>query len=203
MHAAHRHLCALLLPALLATSCGRTWPITHAPPPNPTICCFGDSLVVGYGAEQKESYPAVIAELTKQTVTSWGVSGETTGQALARTKKFKGRSFGLVIVTLGGNDILQRVAWADTERNLRTIFTDIQASGAVVAFTGVNGPLSVGLTDKYRNLCRSQGVYFIPDILAGILTNTDLKSDEIHPNAKGYRLMAERIVAALQKGHLL
>ncbi len=45
----------------------------------------------------------------------------------------------------------------------------------------------------YKEITKKLGALFIPDILDGILSDPRLKSDSIHPNSDGYRLMAERI----------
>jgi hypothetical protein len=42
------------------------------------------------------------------------------------------------------------------------------------------------------------GAVLIPDILRGVLGNPDLKSDAIHPNAKGHRLIADRVITTLR-----
>ena len=52
----------------------------------------------------------------------------------------------------------------------------------------------------YRAVADRHGAVLVPDILSGILTNPDLKSDTIHPNAKGHRLIAERVVKTVRWG---
>jgi len=94
----------------LLSGCGRDVQLKNFPPQNRTICCFGDSLVYGTGASStKESYPSVLGEITGLEVTNWGTPGDTTAQALPKCNEIPKQSFGIVIVTLGGNDILQRV----------------------------------------------------------------------------------------------
>jgi len=60
------------------------------------------------------------------------------------------------------------------------------------------------LRDEYyeglRAIAENRRALFIPDIMRGITWNADLKSDGIHPNAKGYALIAGKIyqyIAAL------
>jgi hypothetical protein len=50
----------------------------------------------------------------------------------------------------------------------------------------------------YQAVAKRYGALLVPDILKGILTNRDLKADTIHPNAKGHRLIAERVTATLR-----
>jgi lysophospholipase L1-like esterase len=194
----------LLVALLLVVGCNRNrWPLTNAPPRATTIACFGDSLVAGVGAPAGESYPAQLAKRLDRPVAAHGKSGDTTADALPKAAGVAQRGYGIIVVTLGGNDILQRVQWSETERNLRQLFRDLQQGGAVVVFTGVTGPLNPSRNRLYRDLCREAGVLYIPEILDGILNNTDLKADEVHPNARGYQLMAERVATALQQAGLL
>ena len=73
----------------------------------------------------------------------------------------------------------------------------------MVAFTGVSGPFFAARENLYEELCEEEGVLLIPGILNGILDNPSMKSDQVHPNAAGYRLMAERVAAALRAADLL
>ena len=45
----------------------------------------------------------------------------------------------------------------------------------------------------YSRVAAEEGCLLIPDLLHGILSDPSLKSDEIHPNARGYALIAERV----------
>lgn len=194
-----------LLFLAVAVGCGdSTVTLVNYPPQNDRVCCFGDSLVAGVGATSaNQTYPVYLAELIDRQVTSWGASGDTTAQALSKCNKFENNAFGIVIVTIGGNDILQRIRWEKTEKNLRLIFQKIQDTGAVVVFTGVTGPLNPTRDKIYRKICKQEGVLFISEILDGIIKNPELAADNVHPNSKGYRVMATRIAESLTERKLL
>ena len=59
------------------------------------------------------------------------------------------------------------------------------------------------LNDKYREpaekIAKKYKAAFVPDTLDGILGHPDLMSDQVHPNAKGYKIMADRISPAVKK----
>ena len=196
----------LLVSVALITGYGCRKPVRlkNLPPRNDRICCFGDSLVFGTGAANTdETYPAFLSSILVRNIVRWGTPGDTTAQALVKCDRFIQEQFGVVIVTIGGNDIIQRVRWPETERNLIDIFKAIQGSGAVVVFTGVTGPLNPTRNKLYKKMCREMGVYYIPEILDRIKGNPDLSADSVHPNSKGYRIMAERVAEALQQANLL
>jgi acyl-CoA thioesterase-1 len=166
-----------------------------------TVVAFGDSLTSGYGAGAGEDYPSRLATLVGTTVENAGVSGDTTEAALARIDEdVLARQPRIVIVGLGGNDFLRRMPITETEANLRTIVRKIQTSGAMVVLLGFDFPgFGPDYADMYEDVAADEGCLLIPDMLDGILNTPSLKSDEIHPNAAGYQLMAERVSGPLKK----
>ena len=158
---------------------------------------------MGASNPEEDSYPKILETRTGRTVHSWGTPGDTTAQALAKCDEFRNHKFGIVVVTIGGNDIIQRVRWDETEKNLRLIFQKIQKTGALVVFTGVTGPLNPTRNKLYRKICQQEGVHYIPEILDGITNDPALKADEVHPNSQGYRIMADRIASSLKQAKLI
>jgi acyl-CoA thioesterase-1 len=165
------------------------------------IVAFGDSLTYGTGATEHESYPAVLAELTGHQVARSGVPGEMTAQGLQRLPEvideYRPR---LMIVCLGGNDMLRRLQFAETRANLRSIIKTIKDRGIAVVLIGVPQPaLLSGAPAFYAELAKEFAVPYEGAILATILYAAEMKADAIHPNAKGYRRMAEAVAALLRK----
>jgi acyl-CoA thioesterase-1 len=165
------------------------------------LIAFGDSLTAGYGAQPGEDYPSRLAALIHQPVINAGVSGDTTESALARIDDdVLARDPRIVIVGLGGNDFLRRVELGTTEANLRTAVRKIQARGAMVVLLGFRFPnIGPSYEKMYARVAKEEGCLLVPDLLDGILRDPAMKSDEIHPNARGYALMAERVAKPLAK----
>ena len=165
------------------------------------IIAFGDSLTSGYGASEGEDYPAKLSGFALVTVINAGVSGDTTSSALARLETdVLAKDPRIVIVGLGGNDFLGGASMQSTETNLREIVKKIHAAGAMVVLLGFKFPsFSANYESMYERVADDEGCLLIPGVLAGILTDPALKSDEIHPNARGYELMAKRVSGPLQK----
>lgn len=169
-----------------------------------SIIAFGDSITAGSGAGRGEDYPSQLSRMADVEILNRGVPGDTTAGGLARLERdVLGSDPRIVIVCLGGNDMLQRMEPDTTFANLEKIIRRIQSSGALVVLVAVDGGFLVGggHGKRFRELARQTGVVFVPDVLAGILTSPKLKADQIHPNGKGYTIMAERIYKAL-KPHL-
>lgn len=193
---------ALLAAAL--TACSKTAP--HAAlPEGSTILALGDSLTAGYGADAEAAYPAVLAGFTGWQVINGGVSGNTSAQALARLPALMRRQPQLVLVSIGGNDFLRKVPEADTRSNIRQIVQQIKAAGVPAVLVAVpyftTGALFGRLSEHpmYEELAAELNVPLFKGAWAEVLGNKKLKSDQIHANAQGYRVFAEKMWAFLKQ----
>lgn len=164
------------------------------------IIAFGDSLTAGYGAGDGEDYPSRLSALIDRPVINAGVSGDTTGTALARIDDVLDRDPRIVLVGLGGNDYLGSTAISVTEANLRSIVRKLHEGGAIVVLLGFKFPsLNANYETMYERVADEERCLLVTGVLAGILTDNALKSDAIHPNARGYALMAERLAGPCRK----
>lgn len=165
------------------------------------VVAFGDSLTYGTGAETQESYPAVLGRLIGRKVVRAGVPGETTAEGLARLASvIEEHAPRLVIVCLGGNDMLRRVNESEIKQNLRAMIAELRGRDVAVVLVGVPKPvLLAGAPELYADLAKEFAIPYEGKILASVLYERDYKSDPIHPNAQGYRRIAEGIAALLRK----
>ncbi|MDX9867499.1 MAG: arylesterase [Kiritimatiellia bacterium] len=164
------------------------------------VLCFGDSLTAGTGAEPAESYPAVLAERLGCRVVNAGVPGEVTAEGLERLPGLLRRHEpDLVILCHGGNDMLRQEHDAALAARVRAMIEASQASGAEVLLLGVPRPgLFLRAPRFYEEVAQACGVPYDRKTLPALLGRRSLKSDLLHPNAAGYRLLAERVAAQLR-----
>jgi len=190
-----------LLIALLLGGCGEKVPRVAAVGPDEVIVAFGDSLTYGTGAAESESYPAVLAQLIGRRVVRAGVPGEVTAQGLVRLPQvIEEHRPALVIVCLGGNDMLRKLDEAQIRSNLRQIIRSLRDRGIAVVLVGVPKPaLLTSAAAFYGELAKEYRIPYEGKILNHIMHQFDLKADAIHPNAKGYRRMAEAIAELLRE----
>lgn len=170
-----------------------------------TVLAFGDSLTYGTGAAREQSYPAVLAELTGREVVNAGMPGEVSAAGLARLPELLDEySPQLLILCHGGNDMLRRSDLAAAAGNLREMIALARERGIEVVLLGVPKPgLFLNAAEFYGEVAASTGVPYEPEALPEILADAALKSDPIHPNAKGYRRLAEAVYALLQEAGAL
>ena len=158
-----------------------------------TIIAFGDSLVAGRGAASGKDFVSVLSQRIGVPIINAGRSGDTTGAALARFHRdVLDRNPRVVIVLLGGNDFLRRIPVRETFDNLTQIVEPIRARGSAVVLVGVSvGLLSDPYRDEYEALARRTSSVLVPDILDGIMGRNGLMADPIHPNDRGYEMVAD------------
>jgi lysophospholipase L1-like esterase len=185
--------------------CGEKVPQLPRLAPSDAIVAFGDSLTFGTGAAEAESYPAVLGSLLGRPVVRAGVPGEVTAQGLARLPAvIEEHQPRLVIVCLGGNDMLRQVKEAEIRSNLRTIIRTLKERGIGVVLIGVPRPaLITAAATFYAEIAAEFGIPYEGKVVTSVLYAPDMKADPIHPNAKGYRRMAEAIAELLKKAGAL
>lgn len=199
-------LCVVLifLAAVLSAACSKApqLPLLAA---DATILAFGDSLTAGTGAADAESYPAVLARLTGRKVVNAGVPGEVSGGGVERLAELLERERpALLILCHGGNDLLARQDHQLIAGNLRTMLRAAAERGVPVLLVAVPAPnLTLKPTGLYEELAGEFRIPLERKALAHILGKGALKSDHVHPNAAGYRLLAENLAVLLKKSGAL
>lgn len=170
-------------------------------PENGVILAFGDSLTVGVGATPSTNYPAVLMELSGREVIEAVVSGEKTAEGLLRLSKTLTQvNPDFLILLEGGNDILRNKSAQNIKQNLAAMIELAQSNGVQVVLIGVpEKKLFSKVAPLYEELAEQYNVAFADDLLADLLRENKYKSDAIHLNSQGYRLMAESIYQLLVK----
>ena len=189
----------LLCVALLA-ACGSDAPSLSKLATDGVILAFGDSLTRGTGAKAGEDYPSVLAGLIDRRVVNAGVPGEVSKSGLARLPRLLDEiEPALLILCHGGNDMLQRRSVTSAADNLRAMITLSRDRGVPVLLLGVPEPgLFLSTADFYETVAEDTGTPLEADAIPRILGQAELKADPVHPNAAGYRLLAERVAARLR-----
>ena len=180
---------------------------SDAPPPLPrlgaddVVLAFGDSITHGTGARPEESYPEVLAQLIGRQVVGAGVPGEITAIGVQRLPEVLDEvKPKILLLCLGGNDMLRKVESVATESNLRTMVRMARDRGVAVVLIAVPKPaLFGGNASFYQAIAREDDLHLESEILKDILYDNEFKADPIHPNAKGYRRLAEAIAELLRK----
>jgi acyl-CoA thioesterase I len=173
--------------------------------PDAVVLAFGDSLTYGTGAPETDSYPAQLERIIGRKVVRAGVPGEVSAAALERLPAtLDEHRPKLLLLCIGGNDFLRNLSQAEVAANLRRMIALAKSKGSEVLLIGApEKGLLVTPPKLYAEIAKELGVPYEGKVIGEILRSSELKSDPIHPNARGYRLVAQRVAALLQKSGAL
>ncbi len=195
-------LVALLL--ALAACSGKT---RESPlPSGAKVLALGDSLTAPHGVQPQEAWPTLLGQKTGWQVINGGVSGNTSTDALARLPALlEEHQPQLVLITLGGNDMLRKQPQNQTVANLERMIDMSRARGAKVVLLATPKPSLAGAVfnslsppDFYAEIAKDKKVPLIEEAIPKVLSDTNLKGDQIHPNAAGHARLGELIHAELK-----
>lgn len=178
----------------------------EALPPGSMIVALGDSLTAGAGVAPEEAWPDLLASRTGWVVVNGGISGDTSAAALLRLPALlEEHSPVLVLVALGGNDMLRRVPQAETIANLGKMLDMIKAHGAKPVLLATPKPSVAGAAfqnlsaaEFYSSVAEAHQIPLIEDAIAEVLSDPEMKGDPLHPNAAGHAQLAQKIFDALK-----
>jgi lysophospholipase L1-like esterase len=180
---------------LLLAACGEPPPLEPLER-DARILAFGDSLTHGTGAGDGEDYPAVLARMSGREVIESGVPGELSAEGRRRLPGvLDAVRPDLLILLHGGNDILRGKDPAATRRNLAAMVDTARGRGIPVVLVGVpERELFFRATaDLYYTVAERERVPLEGEIMETIIDSPELRSDSVHPNAAGYRRLAEAV----------
>lgn len=191
----------LIAAAILLAACGAKTPTLPKLGADAVVLAFGDSITFGTGAGENQGYPAVLQGLIGRKVYSAGVPGEVSAAGLARLPSaidyYKPQ---LLILCSGGNDFLRKLGKRQAAENIRAMVRAARAEGVAVMLIAVPEPgLMPSPPDFYEDIAQEFSIPYEDGALAKILRDNELKSDLIHPNAKGYARLAEAVAGVLKR----
>jgi acyl-CoA thioesterase-1 len=182
-----------------------------------TLVCLGDSLTAGYGAggskkeDRLKSYPAYLEGKVKMPVINKGVSGDSSAGGLSRINSIlETENPRILIIELGANDyLLWNVPVNKTHENLQAIIdraNDGQRKIYLAKFYTEQVAKDLEAEAEtikqydamFNALASEDNVELINDIWADVWGKPEYMSDAHHPNAGGYKIMADNYFKAME-----
>jgi acyl-CoA thioesterase I len=209
---------SMLLMAFFGLGAGMPWQAALAQDSAPNassekplkIMLYGDSILAGYGLPKDEAFAGQLerqleARGQKVEIINASVSGDTTAGGVSRLDWALGDRPDLVILALGGNDILRAIDPANTRGNLATMLERLNEEQVPVLLAGMMAPASLGPEYRaafdpiYPDLARKYADGFYPFLLDGVATDPALnQNDGIHPNGEGVKRMIEGMLPVIE-----
>ena len=96
---------------------------------------------------------------------------------------------------------MQQISMDTLKSNLKTTIQIAKDKGIDVLLISVPNLTLFGLSPLglYEDVANEENVPLLSGLLAEILFDPSLKSDQVHPNALGYKQMAEKIYKNLKE----
>jgi len=182
--------------------------------PERRILAFGDSLFAGYGLDEQQGYPEQLEDTLRARginarVIDAGVSGDTSAagrQRLAFTLDAQDTPPDLVILELGGNDMLRGIQPDQTRANFSAMLEELRARQIPVLLMGMRAPPNYGTEYQqqfdalYADLAQEYGTALVPFWLESIYQDPALfLDDRIHPTAAGIAALVEDTVDDVER----
>ncbi len=190
----------LLFVALAGCGAPREAPLPAGTP----VLVIGDSITAGYRVDAGQAWPALLAERTGWRVAAAGVSGDTTAGGRARLPALlDAHAPALVVIELGGNDLLRSVPPAEIAANLEAMIAAARERDAKVVLVAAPQPTALGAltglsaAPLYRDVAQRMHVALVEKALPAVLSEPDLKLDALHPTPAGHAVLADRVVEEL------
>lgn len=181
-----------------------------AAPAGPKVIVLGDSITAGLGLPVDQAFPAVTEQLLRDegvavSVQNAGVSGDTSAAGAARLGWLLKQKPAVLVVELGGNDLLRGQPVAETRARLDEICRRARDAGAAVVMLGITAPGAVGPDHKaafdgiYPEVAAGCGATLLPGFLEPLMAAPDMvQADGLHPTAAGQRVLAKALVPVLR-----
>lgn len=182
----------------------------------PKVLLFGDSIVAGYGLGEQDVLSGKLeASLKKHgvkaAIVNGGVSGDTTSAGRSRLAwTLKQYDPDVVMLALGGNDMLRGLPPAITRENVDAMLAELTSKpGRKVILSAVVAPDNLGAAYRddfnriYPELAKKYGVRLYPFLLEGVYGKAGMmQADGVHPTSQGVQTIADALSSFLLQHYL-
>ncbi|ASA57403.1 multifunctional acyl-CoA thioesterase I/protease I/lysophospholipase L1 [Vibrio gazogenes] len=168
------------------------------------LLIVGDSLSAGYQMSADQAWPSLLPQALQKynrsvTVVNASVSGDTTGNSLARLPQLlQQHTPDYVLIELGANDGLRGFSPQIPAQNLAQMIDLITQSGSQALLMQIRTPPNYGqryskaFAAIYPKLATEKQVPLLPFFLEQVIVRPEwMKSDGLHPNEKAQPWIAE------------
>jgi len=164
-------------------------------PASREITIIGDSITAGLGGDEAEAtWPILLANQHELKTQDISHMGDTTAKALKRVKA-EAIMTDLVIVEIGGNDLLGGKTSNEFSQDLDALLLQLQTPGrTILMFELPLPPFYHEYGRVQRTLARKYGAKLIPKrVLLNVLGSSDATLDSIHLTSAGHQSMADTV----------
>lgn len=158
-----------------------------------TVVVFGDSVTAGIG-EESETWPQILEREKAVRIEDHSRPAARVATVLNQVGETS-LPDGIVILEIGGNDVLGSTPVAEFRRDLQATLEQLDSpSRQIIMFELPLPPLSNSYGQVQRELASQYDVTLIPKrVFARVLAAENATLDSIHLSQDGHQLMAEAV----------
>ncbi len=175
---------------------------TLKPAGRPTLYIFADSVTAGMGETSMVTWPNLLARSHSVEVHDYSQMGAKVGSMLRKAEKTPVGE-GIILLEIGGNDLLGSKSAIDFERDLDLLLAKLGGKARIVLmFELPLPPLANEFGRIQRRLARKYAVHLIPKrIFVSVLTTNGATVDSVHLSPRGHELMAETVWSLIRTAY--
>ncbi|QDV50982.1 SGNH/GDSL hydrolase family protein [Gimesia fumaroli] len=157
-----------------------------------SLTVIGDSVTAGLGDEATETWPRILERTHGIAVQDLSHVGDTVSAARKRVMETEIES-PLVLLEIGGNDLLGSTTTAQFEKNLDALLSELTSPGRQLVMLELPLPPFYHEFGRIqRALARKHGVKLVPKrVFLSIIAGGGATLDSIHLSQAGHQNMAE------------
>ncbi|MES2789474.1 MAG: GDSL-type esterase/lipase family protein [Planctomycetota bacterium] len=189
---------------------GVTWELPYQLSPtvnatgNPPLFIIADSVTAGVGEREAVTWPVLLERAHPVQVHDYSRMGAGVVSAYAQAERLPDASGGIVLLEIGGNDLLGTTSLATYEQGLDRLLTRVATHDrTVIMFEIPLPPLCNEFGRIQRRVAARHGVPLIPKrLLMQILATPGHTLDSIHLSQAGHNQLAALVWKLIQPAYL-
>jgi len=160
---------------------------------NTPVFVVGDSISAGIGSAER-NWPSVLEDISHLSVTNLAKAGATTSSAQLQVEGIN-HSNALILVEIGGNDMLRALPAAKFSENLDLLLSRIaDGNRRIVMFELPLFPFHSSYGSAQRTMAKKYNVLLIPKkYLAHVIGSDGDTIDGLHLSQQGHDAMAKSV----------
>jgi acyl-CoA thioesterase-1 len=169
------------------------------------LLVIGDSIAAGMNEPQASKWPSIVADKSNLKLVDAARPGATTTDILPlvlRTASVRNATTTVVVLEIGGNDVLQGRAVESYRNGLESILAMLRRQGmdTIYMFELPLPPFHERFSFWQRSLARKYNVQLIPKReFLSVLAAHDSTSDSLHLSLSGHQRMASNLIRYLTR----
>ena len=175
-------------------------------PAGVTALMLGGSLSYGTGATEGQDHPSLLAQYSGWDIVNAGMPDNISAQGLAGLPDLLDEHQpALLMIKLGDNDFLRKIALSEKEANLRAIIQAVKLKRIPTVLIAIPDyqPAKAAFGDLddhplHARLAEEMQTTLVANMFSTVLSTDVLKAGYVHPNTADHQVVADNLRESLE-----